>query len=191
MHRLRLICLLAVLPLSAAAAQTRTPSFEASFGVARRSPNQQDLSEDGLQGAVRVGVPLTPRLRVLSAITWTAFADKELITPSFCPGPLAQCSIAPRKISGVGVAALTTGLEAIVPVIGLELRPSAMVGGGWLYHHADGVPSQALGVDAGIALALPIGARERVLLEGRWVHLTGAAGSAANSRRVSVGFALR
>jgi hypothetical protein len=65
-----------------------------------------------------------------------------------------------------------------------------MAGGYTLYHHPGGVPELALGFDLGLGLGLPIGARERILLEGRWVHILGNAGDVGSGRRLNVGIAL-
>ena len=65
-----------------------------------------------------------------------------------------------------------------------------MAGGYALYRRPDGVPGLAAGFDLGLGLGLPIGTRERILLEGRWVHLLGEAGEVGSGRRLNIGIAL-
>lgn len=182
--------LLAVIWPSMVAAQNTGPTFEAVVGLAHRSPTTQDLPLDGFQAAARVGYPLVKHLRLLAALTWTTYSDHDGFAAILCPQPTPGCGTGQASIPGLGMAAATIGLEPVLPLGGLEVRPSGMVGGFWLYHHASGLPDQAFGFDAGLALGLPIGARERILLEGRWVRLRGTAGSAGNSQRLNAGLAL-
>jgi len=177
--------LLATLCPASIIAQVSGPTFEAALGLARRSAPSPYISLDGFQATARLGYPVAAHVRVLTALSWTTFSDKDQIACAFLTG----CAASP--IGGLRMAAATGGLEAVVPVAGVEIRPSGMIGGFWLYHHPSGLSDQACGFDTGLALGLPIGAHERILLEGRWVHVLGAAGTAASSRHFTLGFALK
>jgi hypothetical protein len=161
------------------------------MGLAHRSPGPLDLAEDGFHATLRAGSPIASHLRLLAAVGWTTFPDQDRIVPVLCPAPPAACSGGAQTIPGLGMVSLNLGLQPVVPVGGLDLRPSALVGGYWLYHRAAPLPATAVGTDAGLALGLPVGPRLRILLEGRWVHLFGRGDPAGTSRRVGVGVALR
>lgn len=183
--------LLAVLIVVLVPVTASAQSFEGVIGLAHRSANAQDLPEDGLHAALRLGYPVAPRLRLLTSIGWTRFEDQDLVVPVLCPAPPAICNAGSARIPGLGMANLGVGLQPVLSLGGLELRPSALIGGYWLYHRGTDLPATAAGTDAGLALALPLGERARILLEGRWVHLFGSAGAVGSSRRLGIGAGFR
>lgn len=171
-------------------AQSGPTALEAVVGLVHRSPTAQDLSQDGVQAALRIAVRRGRTLRILTGVSWTRLPDQDLIQPVYCPQPGTPCAAGKRTIPGLGMLGTTLGLEAVWHPAGFELRPSAMGGGYALYHRPTGTPSLALGFDLGLGLGLPIGAHERILLEGRWVRLLGEAGDAGSGRRLNIGIAL-
>ncbi len=173
-----------------AAAQTGTLPLEAVVGWVHRSASVQNVTEDGVQATLRVGATRGRVVRLLVGLDWTRLPDRERVTPSYCPQPAGPCPSAAATFPGVGMLGTTVGLEALLRLPGLEVRPSVMVGGYTLYHRADHVPGLAAGLDFGASLGLPIGTHERILLEGRWLRLPGRAGDAVNGRRLSLGLAL-
>jgi len=180
--------LAALLPAALGAQTHGRISAEAVFGVAQRSENQLVLPTDGVQAAVRAGLPVHAGLRLLGAASWTSFGDQSRTFPTYCPLP-GPCPAAQRSFPGLGVVSLAGGLQVVLPLADVQLRLSGTTGGYWLYHHPAGVADLAPGVEAGLALGLPIGSQLRILLEGRLVHVAGSAGSAASSRRFGVGVA--
>ncbi len=172
-----------------ASSQTGTRPVEAVIGWVHRSPSVQDVAEDGFHAALRVGLTRGRTVRLLAGVNWTRMPDEDLIRPVFCPQPGNPCPAVQNTIPGLGMVGATLGLETVFRTTGLEFRPSLMVGGYSLYHRADNVPALSLGVELGAGLGLPIGTRERILLEGRWLRLPGRAGDAANGRRVNLGIA--
>ncbi len=163
-------------------------SLEGTIGLAHRS-DAQGAPPDGVHSAIRLGTPLTRGLHLITGASWTRFDDQRLAYPATCTLSPAGCT-GLGSVPGLGMASLGLGLQSVIPLAGVELRPSALVSGYWLYHRPSNQGPTAAGTDLGLGLGLPVGTRSRILLEARWVHLFGSSGNVGSSRRIGVGVAL-
>ena len=187
--KIRFVIGFTTLLVSSLDAQTHARlGVEAVLGLAHRTPNQLDLPADGFQLGFRGIRPLTRHLRLILATSYTRFGSHQV--PSACPAGLPCAMRAPSTVPGVDLLSLTTGLQPLVPLGPLQLRVSGTGGGYWLAFHPSQLPALAPGLEAAVSLAVPVDSRLRVLLEGRLVHLLGAAGDAASHREVTCGIAM-
>jgi len=192
MRRLTLGTTTAILVLSTNAlyGQSRPTAIgaEAVFGVARRSPDDVRGATEGFQLLLRAGLRLNPYLRVVGAGSLTTFPDEPGVVP-LCPSPGNGCGT-DFRVPGLGLAGLAVGLQPSLPVGPLQVRLTALGGGYWLYHHGLGLPGLAPGFEGALSLALPVGQRIHVLLEGRLLRLRGDAEAAGKTRNLGAGIAI-
>lgn len=162
-------------------------SLQAGLGVAFRTESPYVAgATDGLQAAVRIGLPVRTSLRLVGELALVRYADEPLAFPALCPQP-GPCLAGLRSLPGLGVTGLAGGVQSRLGRGPLQLILTATAGGYWFYHRQSSFPASALGLRGGLGLGVMIDPRLRIVMEGGGLYFPRGRARDANTRQVGFG----